>query len=213
MRFGLADARNYDSVELARSLAWFAPLYEPARCARSSRGTVTWRGVIAARDRLLESGVCAIVASTPPPTEVSFDRIERSGRAWIAWQRGKPWADSAHSGTRLEVERDDGWARILIDAPDRDWLTVRETWDPGWKARLDGKSVEIRPKSPGFLPIEIPAGKHELIFDYDPEEVRLGLAVSSCSLVLVILVLTGNRLFWIPGITMARGLDGALPLG
>ena len=26
MRFGLSDPRNYDSVELARSLAWFDPI-------------------------------------------------------------------------------------------------------------------------------------------------------------------------------------------
>ena len=44
MRYGLADVRNYDSVELARSLDWFAPLYEPGRRgadqpARRSPGT------------------------------------------------------------------------------------------------------------------------------------------------------------------------------
>jgi hypothetical protein len=212
MRFGLADARNYDSVELASSLAWFGPLYEPARAARSSRGEVSWNGVIAARDRLIESGVSAVVAATPPPSAAHFDRIERVGRAWIAWQNGKPWADSDASGTRLDVIRDDGWARILVDARRADRLTVRETWDPGWKAQLDGKPVEIRPKSAVFMSIEIPAGQHELILNYDPDEVRLGLTVSSCSLVLLILVLTGNRLFWIPGITMARDLDGVEPL-
>src|SRR5262249_19208680 len=38
MRYGLADARNYDSVELARSSSWFAPLYEPSAGAVTSRG-------------------------------------------------------------------------------------------------------------------------------------------------------------------------------
>ncbi len=33
MRFGLSDVRNYDSVELASSLAWFEPLYEPTLAA------------------------------------------------------------------------------------------------------------------------------------------------------------------------------------
>src|SRR5262249_2409098 len=37
MRYGLADVRNYDSVELARGLDWLAPLYErePGRPART----------------------------------------------------------------------------------------------------------------------------------------------------------------------------------
>jgi len=211
-RFGLADVRNYDSVELASSLAWFEPLYEPACAARSSRGAITWRGVIAARQRLLESGVGAVVAATPPP-ELTFDRVEQVGRVWIAWQDGEPWAGSAASGTRLGVIRDHGWARIMVDATEASWLTVRETWDPGWKATVDGRTVAIQAKSPGFLNIEIPAGEHELILKYDPGEVKLGLAISCCSSVLVILVLTEIRLFWIPGITMARGLDGARPPG
>src|SRR5262249_4499181 len=37
MRYGLSDIRNYDSVELARSLEWFAPLYEPGGKGRTSR--------------------------------------------------------------------------------------------------------------------------------------------------------------------------------
>jgi hypothetical protein len=193
-------------------LGWFEPLYEPPCAARSSRGAITWRGVIAARERLLESGVGAVVAATPPP-ELAFDRVEQVGRVWIAWQDGKPWAGSAAAGTRLGVIRDHGWARIMVDATEPSWLTVRETWEPGWKATVDGRTVTIQPKSPGFLNIEIPSGQHELILKYDPGEVRLGLAISCCSSVLVILVLTGIRLFWIPGITMARGLDGARPPG
>jgi hypothetical protein len=48
---------------------------------------------------------------------------------------------------------------------------------------------------------------------YDPIEVRIGLAVSFVGLVLLILVLTGIPLFWIPGVCTARGLDGAEPSG
>ncbi len=53
-------------------------------------------------------------------------------------------------------------------------LTVRETWDPGWKALLDGKPVKIQRKSAVFLNIDIPSGQHELILKYDPVEVRIG---------------------------------------
>ena len=48
MRYGLADARNYDSIESSRSLDWFEPLYEPepGRASRSSRRTIRWEGVV-----------------------------------------------------------------------------------------------------------------------------------------------------------------------
>ncbi|MGC8641144.1 MAG: hypothetical protein ACP5XB_14860, partial [Isosphaeraceae bacterium] len=54
MRFGLADPRNYDSIELASSLKWLEPLYEPGPEALSSRREITWEGVHRARERLEE---------------------------------------------------------------------------------------------------------------------------------------------------------------
>ena len=134
MRFGLADVRNYDSVELASNLLWLKELYEPTRGGRSSRGEITWNGVIRARDRLVESGVGAVVAASPPP-EGTFDRVEQVGRVWIGWLAAKPWADSQPARARLTVFRDHGQARILVDAQEPLALTVRETWDPGWAAR------------------------------------------------------------------------------
>ena len=212
MRFGLSDVRNYDSVELTSSLSWFKSLYKKVHGSLSSRSEITWQGAIAARDRLIESGVGAIVGCSPPPVG-TFDRVERVGGVWIGWLAGKPWADSDSAHARLAAFKDHGHARIRVDAPEALTLTLRETWDPGWKALLDHQPTKIQRKSPVFLNIEIPAGQHELILKYDPLEVRLGIALSFCSLVLVILVLTGNRLFWIPGITTAKGLDGAKPSG
>ena len=212
MRFGLCDMRNYDSVELASSLSWFKSLYEPIRGSLSSRSEITWSRVIGARDRLIESGVGAIIAGSPPPRG-TFERVEQVGRVWIGWLAGKPWADSDSARARLAAFRDHGLARILVDAPEALTLTVRETWVPGWKAFVDGQPARIQQKSTVFLNIDVPPGHHNILFIYDPLDVRIGFAVSFCSLVLVILVLTGIRLFWIPGITTAKGLDGPEPSG
>jgi hypothetical protein len=194
MRFELSDPRNYDSVELARSRNWFAPLYEDASRTKTSRSELTWTGVIRSRDRLAESSVGAVVAATPPPPG-EFSRVERAGDVWIAWLDAKPWADSESGRADLAFVRDHGRARILVNAIAADWLVVRETWDLGWRAWLDGKPVEIRSKCGVFLNIQVPSGQHELVLEYDPSEVRLGLGVSTCALVLWILVLTGIRLF------------------
>jgi hypothetical protein len=210
MRFGLADARNYDSVELARSLEWFAPLYAHDARPLSSRGTVTWETVERAQGLLRESGVSAIVAAEPPPPSL-LAPIERVGPVWIARIDGQPWADSESSATRLEIKRGDGWARLDVDAPRPDRLVIRETWDPGWRASIDGSPSEIHAKNGVFISINVPKGKHQLILNYDPAEVRLGSAISLGSLVLVILVLTEIRLLWIPGIQKARGLEGVEP--
>ena len=194
MRFGLCDARNYDSVELARSIDWFATLYEGANGPVTSRSAMTWKGVIRSRDRLADSGVGAIIASVPPPSG-EFSRVDRVGKVWIAWLVARSWADSESGQAKISFVRDHGRARLLVDTIAADRLVVRETWDPGWRAALDGKTVEIRANSGVFLEIQIPPGQHEVILEYDPREVRIGLGISACALVLLILVLTGIRLF------------------
>jgi hypothetical protein len=192
MRFGLSDIRNYDSVELARSLSWLVPLYEPAAQPISSRSAIGWSGVARARKRLRESCVGAIVAATvPPPGE--FDRTERVGRAWIGWLEHASWADLSSAGARIECSRDHGRAEIVIDSPQGGELVVRETWDPGWRAILDGKSAILREKWGVFLGLNVGKGLHRIILEYDPFEVRAGLALTTVSAVLLILVLTGIR--------------------
>jgi len=190
MRFGLSDPRNYDSVELARSLSWLVPLYKPGASALTSRREVDWSGVARARDRLCESGVGAIVARARPPTD-EFARTERVGRVWIAWLEARPWADSATPKARIAFAKNHGKAEIVIDSPARAEVVVRETWDPGWQARVDGKPVILRQKWGVFLGLDVDKGYHNIVLEYNPIEVRSGLTVSICSAVLVILVLTG----------------------
>jgi hypothetical protein len=211
MRFGLYDIRNYDSVELARSLQWFAPLY-CSGAGVSSRSEVTWERVVANRDLLRESGVGAVVAAVPPPPG-AFTRVEQVGRAWVAWLEGLPWAGADSEKTRLAFFREEGQARIRVDSERAFELVVRETFDPGWTALLDGKTAKLQPKASNFLSIKIPSGNHSIILNYDPIEVKIGLALSAGSCFLVILVLTGIRMFRIPGITSREGLDGAEPSG
>jgi hypothetical protein len=200
MRFGLADPRNYDSIELAGSLAWLEPLYEPSGSARSSRRAVTWSTALGARDRLEDSGVAALVAASPPPAG-AFDRVDRVGPVWIAWLDPRPWATAESPAAAVAWERQPGRAGLRLRAPVPTRLVVRESWDPGWRARIDGRPAPVAPTRAGFLAVTAPSGYHNIIVEYDPVEVRIGLAITAGSLLAVILILTGNRPFWIPGIT------------
>jgi hypothetical protein len=194
MRFGLSDPRNYDSVELAGSLAWFDPIYEAAGPARTSRSSVTWESAIRGLDRLCDSGVGAIVAATPPPAG-AFDRVEKSGRVWIAWLDAKPWAEAGSKADEVEWCRDPGQAVIRLRAAAPGRVTVRETWDPGWTARLDGRPLGVVPGPGPFLTLQAPKGEHQIILKYDPPEVRIGSMISACALAAAILILTRIRLF------------------
>jgi hypothetical protein len=202
MRYGLADVRNYDSIELARSLDWFAPLYaadgdgdahaHAGAQARTSRRIITWDGVFRARDRLREAGVHAIVAATPPPPG-SFARVDRIGVLWVARLDGLPLVEAMTGGLPVPVEsvRTPGRIRIRANFARAGRIIVRETLDPGWRAELDGGAAVVAPHRGAFLAVPMAAGRHELVLRYDPPEVRLAVTASFSALAAAIFALTG----------------------
>lgn len=187
MRFGISDIRNYDSIELDASLSWLDPIFEPSSGARTSRGAVTWASALRSLDRLRDSCVGAVVGATRPPAG-AFDRVEEVGRAWIGWLDPAPWAGASSSA--VTWSRGPGSAGLRVGAPRPDRLIVRETYVPGWAASVDGRRVPVEPGPGPFLHIQIPAGDHEITLFYDPPEVRIGLAITACSLAVCILALT-----------------------
>ena len=151
MRFGLSDARNYDSVELETSLAWFDPIFEPRRRRRSSRRDVTWAvgdprarppaRVVRRRDRRRDAASAG-----------AFDRVEKAGRVWIAWLDAAAVGRGPIAGRGRRVEPAAGRGshpRSRRRTPDR--LIVRETWDPGWTAHVDGRPAAVEPGSGPFF--------------------------------------------------------------
>ena len=74
MRYGLADARNYDSVEMSRNLDWLRPLYDPVVREQTSRREINWARVIDSKDRLREASVRAVVGGLARPPGSSIPR-------------------------------------------------------------------------------------------------------------------------------------------
>lgn len=190
MRYGLSDPRNYDSVELERSLHWFAPLYETGEAARTSRRGITWSGVSRAREQLREACVAAAVGARPPPAGLTSN-AERCGQAWIAWLDTAEWVEAASATTVLTARRGPNSIAIEADAQAADRVLIRETWDPGWKATMDGRTVATRPYRDTFVAIELPPGKHSIMLNYRPDDVSFGLRISALGGIIVILALTG----------------------
>lgn len=181
MRYGLIDCRNYDSIEATRSLDWLDPLYEPepGRPSRTSRRTVTWAGVVRALERLRRAGVAAVVADEPPPEGV-FRRVERVGRAWVAWPGGAAEVPAGPHPGEIRID--------AASAGDDRRVVVPVTFDPGWAASVDGRVAVVEPDPDGgaFLAVRLPPGTHRLTLRYDPPEVRASIATSGLSLAVVV---------------------------
>jgi hypothetical protein len=86
-------------------------------------------------------------------------------------------------------------ARIISYRPDEITLEVEsevhgflflsELYYPGWKALVDGKPVPILRGNYLFRVIELPRGTHSVQFYYAPLTIKMGIAISLLTLVLI----------------------------
>jgi hypothetical protein len=188
-RYGLADVRNYDSVELARAVDWFAPLYEdrgPTE-ARTSRRWITWEGVRRASDRLRVAGVAAVVGATPPPPGLG-DRVVPVGSVWVVHLE----ADQAMHTFRSHH----GIIEIDLTGHPGGPLVVPEMADDGWRAEVDGRPISARPGGSPWLSVEVGRGHRVLRLHYDPVEARVGLALSAGGLAITAVSLVVATALW-----------------
>jgi hypothetical protein len=72
-------------------------------------------------------------------------------------------------------------------------LLVANPVFPGWRARVDGRTVSIAAAPGSPIEVRLPAGQHEVELSYSPASFWLGLAVAAVSLAAL----------WIPGRTVA----------
>jgi hypothetical protein len=91
-----------------------------------------------------------------------------------------------------------GSARIVREVPDRvevavdaeapAYLLLADSFDPGWSATLDGRPAPIRPAYAAFRAVAVPAGPHEVVFNYRPAGFLAGLTLTGfgCLVALVL---------------------------
>ena len=79
----------------------------------------------------------------------------------------------------------DGADRVIVDASapaDGAYLLVRDTYDTGWRARVDGQPAPIVRADGLFRAVRVAAGRHVVEFVYRPRAFFAGLAVSLAAL-------------------------------
>ena len=70
---------------------------------------------------------------------------------------------------------------------------ISDTFDPGWKATIDGSPAEIYRANYDFRAIPVPQGEHILRMYYQPQSFRIGVAAAMISL--FVLMGAGVRLY------------------
>lgn len=73
---------------------------------------------------------------------------------------------------------------VEAEAKQDGWLLLLDAWYPGWEAEVDGKPAQILRANGFFRAVQIPAGRHVVIFKYHPGAFYKTLCVSLSGLVL-----------------------------
>ena len=74
-----------------------------------------------------------------------------------------------------------------------------EMWyQPGWFAYIDGQPVDHVRANYALRALRVPAGNHEIVFEFRPKSFYLGEKISLASSILLILLVLGyfGRQFW-----------------
>jgi hypothetical protein len=102
-------------------------------------------------------------------------------------------APMAGSGTASVTNYEPDEVVFEVQAEEAGLLFVSEIWHPSWNAYVDGEQVEVLRTNVAFRGVVIPAGRHELRFEYSAAEFRLGFGLSALGVVAALAVLIVGR--------------------
>lgn len=81
----------------------------------------------------------------------------------------------------------DTTVRGNVAVDDNSLLFTSIPFDPGWTVYVDGrKTSSVFKIGNAFLGVELPLGKHDIFFTFQPQGLRLGMAISGISLLLLL---------------------------
>ena len=96
----------------------------------------------------------------------------------------EPAAPGAEGSARV-TRYENTYVEIETSAPGRRVLIFGDLDYPGWTATVDGAPVRIRRADRGLRAVALPAGRHRVVFTFDPQSVRIGAWLSLAALGIV----------------------------
>lgn len=112
------------------------------------------------------------------------------------------------SGGEVTVETYEPERVVLSADPERDAvLVLTDTWDPGWRATVDGQPATVFRADHALRAIRLRPGEHRIVFTFEPSWLLPGAIVSILSLVVTGLwAALPTR--WLSRATRSRGRSG-----
>jgi hypothetical protein len=102
--------------------------------------------------------------------------------------------DRGGQGTARVTDYGPNEVRIHTSADADAWLVLSDTYYPGWTAYVDGEPTSVLRGDLLFRVVPVPGGEHDVVLRFEPISVKIGLAISLASLVILsaVLLLAGK---------------------
>ena len=106
----------------------------------------------------------------------SFDGFSQVVLEGDAGGSQPPFASETVRGVSVPLKLDTpNRLEMDVDSPKDGYLVLTDTYFPGWTATVDGQPVEIRRANYLFRAIAIKAGRHRVVFSYQPLSLTVSL--------------------------------------
>ncbi|MEO8275490.1 MAG: YfhO family protein [Thermoanaerobaculia bacterium] len=206
MVHGLYDVRGDDSLKLSR----YEKVYgselatpHPTFFRAITNWTSPWLDRLGVRWVLAAPGTAPPVASwTAVYSGADATIFERATAEPLVRFERAPQVDLPALALRLPGRWEFEWRGA--EALDSPRLVVAETWDPGWRATLDGRPLVVEAADDLWLSVRPGAGSGRLVLRYLPDGIVPGLWASALGLVLLVAAaIISGRPGW-PGRIRAR---------
>jgi len=99
---------------------------------------------------------------------------------------------------------------IDVETPGPALLRLADEWYPDWTARVDGRPTPVLRADYLLRAVQVPAGRHQVVFRFESPAVRRGLLVSLISLVVVLAGFAAS--WWMRWWGPAAGGQGQRPV-
>lgn len=102
---------------------------------------------------------------------------------------GSPSGEPAESEVHCTVASWNDEHRIIeADKPFDGPVIIRDINYPGWYARTETGDVPLLSANGAFIAAWVPAGKHQVTFEFRPDSIRTGLIIAFVTLIVIVLI-------------------------
>ncbi len=194
------SANNFDPLLSARYVEYVKAMESHPRLLDLAdvRAIVKPMGIVAARDsdtarvrvvynaRTVENAAAALAAITDPDFDPDSEVIlENIPPAVVGADSIRDLENIPPAVVGADFIRDPANRIALTVTLDRDgYVVVSDTYYPGWRVYVDGEPRPLLRADHLFRAVAVPAGTHEITFEYAPLSVTVGLAISATAVLI-----------------------------